>query len=329
MTFFLRFQWLCKMCNRDPDDCTALFVEKLIFPEIKKCVRTANFTDAERYNCEHIAGYSERLETSLKLRNVGGNKTISVGAVSSSRGGKGGNRGRGRGANTQHAQSHTQSSTQSDGRASPTSLKGVVGGGGSETASVSSLGDGRRCYTCEGIGHISTSCPMKAASVSSAGDGRRCYTCEGYGHISSDCPTKKLNVRGIKVFRGQDGRIVRGGERRGGGSSRGGGSFGEGDRGGYGRSGGFVLSKEDWSSRLRGCNIGNQKVCFGCYSDQHMYENGTHCGIDTCLWCNKPFSDPDGHPSVLCYRSPATDLDEALRLQGKQRRDGRLIQIPK
>ena len=60
-----------------------------------------------------------------------------------------------------------------------------------------------------------------------------------------------------------------------------------------------------------------------------MYENGTHCGIDTCLWCNKPFSDPDGHPSVLCYRSPATDLDEALRLQGKQRRDGRLIQIPK
>ena len=178
MTFFLRFQWLCKMCNRDPDDCTALFVEKLRYDKIKECVRTANFTDEERYNCEHLASYSERLETSLKLRNVGGGKTVSVGAVSSSRGGRGNNRGnkggsRG-GANSQTAQSHTQSSTQSDGRASPQSQKGVEGGGGlSETASVSFVSGGRRCYTCD-----------------------------GHGHISTNCPTKKLNDRGITVFRG-------------------------------------------------------------------------------------------------------------------------------
>jgi hypothetical protein len=49
MNFFLKFQWLCGLCNRDPNESTALFIDKLKFNEIKKAVRMANFTNAERY----------------------------------------------------------------------------------------------------------------------------------------------------------------------------------------------------------------------------------------------------------------------------------------
>jgi hypothetical protein len=50
MNFFLKFQWLCGLCNRDPNESTALFIDKLKFNEIKKAVRMANFTNAERYD---------------------------------------------------------------------------------------------------------------------------------------------------------------------------------------------------------------------------------------------------------------------------------------
>jgi cellular nucleic acid-binding protein len=54
----------------------------------------------------------------------------------------------------------------------------------------------KKCYNCNGYGHIANQCPEENEGRNDRGyrnnRSDQCYNCRGYGHISRDCPKARV-----------------------------------------------------------------------------------------------------------------------------------------